>query len=96
MLDYKLHRASKYLSTHDFRHALFFVYSTNADVIDIRVLLDEARGNVEVDIVCTGQYSLNEVLLGDVGAFWLWSGGLMLLFCAINASCATGYSGSNC
>ena len=35
MLDYKLHRASKYLSAHDFRHALFFVYSTKADVMDI-------------------------------------------------------------
>jgi hypothetical protein len=85
MLEYKLHRASKYLSTHDFLHSLFFVHSTRADVTEITALLNKAHGKVKVEMECTGQYTLNEVLSLNMGKFWLWSGGISILWFGYNA-----------
>ena len=78
MLNYKFERASKYLSLHDYKHALFFVHSTRADVRYIKNVVARAANGVEVEMTCSGLYSFKEVLLmgPKLGAFWLF----MLIF----------------
>ena len=74
MLVYKIERASKYLSMHDYKHALFFVHSTRADVRYIKNVVFRAAAGVEVEMTCSGLYSFKEVLLmgPKLGAFWLF------------------------
>ena len=62
MLVYKIERASKYLSMHDYKHALFFVHSTRADVRYIKNVVFRAAAGVEVEMTCSGLYSIKEVL----------------------------------
>ena len=68
-----------------FLHSLFFVHSTRADVEKIVSFLNEAHGKVTVEMECSGQYTLEEVLSLNMGKFWLWCGAISIVWFIYNA-----------